>query len=146
MSRFADPAATRELDLGPCQCPGTPHDRDNVTYRYEFGDGELESIGSAGVDPDGGPYDYGKANDRMLALAVVSWNLVTGQTLPDGRPVPVAINSRTMSLLDHETRDAISIAVDRAKREAEIPKPPTAPSQDSSQESGSPTPIAPKGA
>lgn len=73
MSRFADPEATGRLDLGACQCPGTPHSEgDWIELRTEIGAAELVRL------QDGDSID-------VLASLGVSWNLLDA----DGAKAPL---------------------------------------------------------
>ena len=75
MSRFADPRATRTVDLGPCECPGTPHERDEALIRSELSGSEIARIVSASQT------DESEAS-AAFAPYVLSWNLLD----PDGQP------------------------------------------------------------
>lgn len=97
MSRFADPHATKEVDLGACQCPGTPHLHDVAMVRTELG-----AAGRGRIAAAYGSSEVGKGDASQLALqalreCLVSWNLIG----PDGRPAP--INVETIDDLDGET-------------------------------------------
>ena len=72
MSRFADPKATDRLSLGPCQCPGTPHDEDWIELRTEVGAADLKRLAE------------GDSLDTLSTLAV-SWNLLED----DGTKAPL---------------------------------------------------------
>jgi hypothetical protein len=63
VSRFADPAATARLDLGECQCPGTPHESDWVDLRAELGAQDVLRMAT------------GNSLD-VLELLIVRWNLL----------------------------------------------------------------------
>jgi hypothetical protein len=119
LSRFADLDATDEVDLGPCQCPGAPHERDSATFRTQWGDGERKSIFYAGAqirlsadgDLETAPgYDPEIANNELLARGVVSWTL----TDREGEPVP--ITRRNLSALDEPTRLALLTALQNADK------------------------------
>lgn len=77
MSRFADRRATQEVDLGPCECPGTPHDKDWAKVRSEYSGSDLAAIRSASEEDEAAAAD-------ALAPYVVEWNLLG----PDGDEWP----------------------------------------------------------
>jgi hypothetical protein len=105
---------TRTVDLGPCHCPGTPHERDEalimtpaamkfgiqrrVQSAYEM---EVNSA-RAGLDSYGG-----LADATLMALCVVSWTCADdkGQPLPIGIHAPSALAS--IDALDPETGMAL---------------------------------------
>jgi hypothetical protein len=101
---------TRTVDLGPCHCPGTPHEHDEAVVltpaAIKFGiqrrvrsAWELEvQAAQAGRDSYGG-----LADATLMALAVVSWTCqdAKGQTLPIGIYAPGALAS--LDSLDPET-------------------------------------------
>lgn len=72
MSRFANPTATKRFVLGPCDCPGTPHDEDWMDLRSELGAQDLVTL--QGAVP----------TDRMKVF-VVAWNLLGD----DGELAPI---------------------------------------------------------
>lgn len=118
MSRFADPSATDVLVLpGGCQCPGSPHDADEWTYRTELGDSEQKRAALAGFDLATSKVDWIAAQDALIGVAGVSWNLVD----EDGEPVPFTLNA--IRLLDMATRDAMAEAVDAAVTASQQPLP-----------------------
>lgn len=107
VSRFADPNRTDVLVLGECQCPGTPHEQDEVVYRLELGAGEEERAGTYGWSSTGWAYfDSAAARAKLVEIGVVRWNLLG----PDGEPMPVTARSAT--LLDEATLDLITKKLD----------------------------------
>lgn len=158
MSRFADPTATDVLPLPVvtgvdgkgqpilgvgCSCPpgkdGTaPHAQDVWVYRTELGDSIEKRAGAFGWAQTGGAYyDWVAAQDKLLELASVSWNLTDEQ----GEPVP--INTHTIARLDEHTREAMARVVDEAQskyRAASLPNPSAEPSSPSTLGSTSRTP------
>lgn len=100
----ANPRATKELLLGTCTCPGTPHVAGDVaTVRIEAGWAELKSAWSAGaiVREDGsGYYDEALGDVNAIVRFTTSWNLVR---LGDkGKPEPRQITPREVSLLGEQ--------------------------------------------
>lgn len=88
MSRFVDRTRTRRVDLGPCECPGTPHESDYALVRAELSGQEIADYTTA-------------SNDEVAdvsARLVPEWNLidrsgavpVTGQALVDLMPTTLA--------------------------------------------------------
>lgn len=71
MSRFANPAATERFVLGPCECPGTPHDEDWMALRSELGADDMVKL------EQDEPYE-------RMKLLVRGWNLLgdDGQVAP----------------------------------------------------------------
>lgn len=135
MSRFANPNATIEVDVGPCQCPNTPHDRDRITARTELGYGAQTAIGDAIVRSDG-VMVWGEGKLKLLELAVVSWNLLDHE----GKDVPVSVAA--IRLLDEATVDTVATAIDDAVEKAKLPNGSGAPSVGSSPGSASSAPTA----
>ena len=133
MSRFADPRRTDTLALpGGCQCPGTPHERDEWVYRTELGGSEYaRAVASA---KRGDEIDETAFQEVLLEVASVSWNL-TG----DDGPVPLTLDA--IRLLDVTTRAAIIEALDNALSTTVAPSPnvSAAPSRNGSRASGSRT-------
>ena len=141
MSRFADPSATDVLELpGGCQCPGSPHDADEWTYRTELGDSEQKRAALAGFELGSEKVDWIAAQDALIVVAGVRWNLVD----EDGEPVPFTLNA--VRLLDMATRDAMAEAVDKAVSATQKPLPNASAARlpSSSQASGGRTPKARK--
>jgi hypothetical protein len=64
MSRFTDPNATKRFDLGPCECPGTPHgEGDWMLLRCDLsGQDLLDMEGTQGAG--------------RLRILVKEWNLI----------------------------------------------------------------------
>ena len=135
MSRFADPHATRLVDLGPCECPGAPHKRDEANIRAELSASEvarlIEVINNA--DKDGA--------SEQIAAAIVGWNLLG----PDGEPWPPSAES--VDALKHATTAVLAGALaDVVTESLKVPNASGAPSQVSSRRSASrrrPTTLAP---
>ena len=75
MSRFADPLASRLVPLGACQCPGTPHEQDEATIRYEIGGSALARIGRAEIE-GAVRMDPMAAYRQTVFETVESWNLL----------------------------------------------------------------------
>jgi len=109
ISRFANPRVTKPVDLGPCQCPGKPHERDSAVVRGEIGDGEARSAAGHGGYRDGtGVFDGAASDDESIARFTLSWTLVEA----DLKPVP--ITTEVAALLDAGTRDALLGAIGEA--------------------------------
>ena len=138
LSRFADPRRTTPVDLGPCRCPGSPHERDSATVRAEIGEGELRSALAAGLAATGGAWYDGAAGDsESLARFTTSW------TLLDEKGEPVPLSRAQADLLDEPTRDALLAAIAdgvTVRQAVALPLGSGAPSADSSPASASPIP------
>lgn len=141
---FAEPDVTDEVDLGPCRCPGTPHDHDSATYRTQWGDAERKSIFYTGaairLQADGtvvtdGTFDPEATNTELMARGVVSWTLLDDK----GKPVP--ITRRMLTLLSEKPRLALLTALQEADelfKGEPLPKASGARSPGSSPASASP--------
>lgn len=129
MSRFADPDAIARLDLGACQCPGTPHESDWLSYRTQLGYADIGRI--AAVAATG---DVMAAKRETLIVAVTSWNLLG----PDGE-VP-SIDTDSVGALDFGTAEAAYDAINEAIAERmTVPNPSGARSRATSRASASRT-------
>ena len=136
MSRFADPSRTETIDLGACQCPGTPHQRDEAVLRYQLGAAALARIGYAEV-VKGQRGDPLLAWRQLVAETLVSWNLLADG--PSG-PIPAPVTPAAIAELDDATITVIAEAADRLIEErGRLPNTSGAPSPASSQGSASPT-------
>lgn len=136
MSRFADPIKVEVISLGACQCPGTPHEQDEATVRWDLGASALARIGRAELDRV-------RTRDPMIAWrqlvieAVASWNLL----LPgeDGAGVPAPIIPAVVAELDDGTLRALATAIDNLiESRGKLPNASGAPSVASSPGSASP--------
>lgn len=141
MSRFADPTATAPVDLGACQCPGTPHEADTVVVRWQLSGSALARVGTSETMGrlTGDPF----AGYRQLAAeGIVSWSLLHEITEDDATVVvPVPITDRYIEALDKDTLTTIAEAIDElAGSKGKLPNASGAPSVASPQESASPTP------
>jgi len=127
MSRFADPAAVREVDLGACECPGTPHSRDWAKVRAEYSGVDLGAIRSASEEDEA-------AAATALAPYVVEWNLLG----PDGEER--APDGESLRDLKQETLSAIINVISECITEsARVPNRSSGPSAASSRATASPT-------
>jgi hypothetical protein len=146
LSRFADPDASEEVDLGPCRCPGAPHGRDSATIRAEIGDGELRSAYAPAkrFHEDGRSYiDEAAGDDSVAARFTVSWTLFMHGLDEKRKPalVPVPITARSMSLLDEASRTSLMLPINAAvngQNQAALPNASGARSPVSSPASASP--------
>lgn len=116
-SRFANPNRTDVLSLGPCQCPGAPHETgDFVIYRLELGSGEESRAGAYGWSVTNAAYfDWEAARSKLIEIGVVRWNLLG----PDGQEM--AVTADNAALLDAETRDLIAAKLDEVTSPAPLP-------------------------
>lgn len=129
MSRFADVRATATVDLGPCECPGAPHESDTAEVRAEFSSSETARIAAASTTDEA-------AIAAVLAEFVPSWNLLG----PNGEPWPPSADS--LLALKAPTLSAIAEAISAGVlRSSELPNASGAPSAASSPGSASPTPM-----
>lgn len=138
MSRFADPTATASIDLGACQCPGTPHEADEAVVRWQISGSALARIGRAQLDSAvrGDPL---AAYRQTVLETVVSWNLLTEK----GDPAPIV--ESTVGELDVDTLRTIAEQADALiTGKGELPNASGAPSPASPRGSASPTRTPPR--
>jgi len=117
--------ATATVVLGECRCPGRPHDEDTAEVYVEL---PWETLVDVGLLSGAAAYR------RLIAGALVAWNLVDAQ----GEPVPLTEVSR----LRYDRLDPIADAVNAAYQRAQAPLPNAsgAPSRRSRRESASANP------
>jgi len=124
MSRFADPNATKRLELGPCECPNTPHaEGDWIDLRSELSGIDLASMESASPP------------ERMKRL-IVRWNLIG-----DGG-VTAPIDDDYLGRLYLDLFDRINTWLNENAKVASLPNGSAGPSRASSRGNGSRTPKA----
>lgn len=117
MSRFVDRKAIKSVDLGECQCPGNPHERDwaHVTLHQSYADWlALVDAGNRSLE------EYTRV--RFLRR-IKDWNLANEQ----GKKV--AITSATIAELDTDTSKAIQDAlndIDGGTEDDDAPQLPNA--------------------
>jgi hypothetical protein len=121
MSRFTDPNAAERFDLGPCECPGTPHaEGDWMLLRTDLSGQDLLEI----EDADGA---------GRLAILVKGWNLIGD----DGQVAPLTPAYFARLYLD--LFPAINRWLSEHAKTSTLPKASAGESPASLQESGSPT-------
>lgn len=143
--RYADPQASRELPLGACQCPGTPHSADTAMVRTDVGFAELKSAYGAGQmyrEDGSGYYDEAMGDATAIVRFTRSWTLV--QLDRKGKPEARPINLREVMLLDEATFSALKAHVDAlAEARGKLPNGSGGQSVDSSRETASRSPRKP---
>lgn len=128
MSRFVNTTVTRTVDLGPCECPGTPHERDEAEVRAELSNQEIVDFANSAD---------GAETAARVAEFTVSWNLLG----LDGKPWPpteesiLALFTPTIQKLIQ----ALSLAVNESATRGTSPNASSAPSGNGSRASGSST-------
>lgn len=142
MSRFGDAAATSVIDLGVCQCPGTPHERDEAVVRWDLGASAMARIGRAELE-GAVRLDPLAAYRQTVAEVVVSWNLLW-LAPPDEhgerRTLPAPLTPVAIDELDVDTLKAIAETADRLiEHHGTLPNRSGAPSRASSRGSASRT-------
>lgn len=122
MTRFADPSATRTVDLGTCECPGTPHPNDFIEIRSSLAPGECNAVfGITRLEP--------RKQAAVLVDFLVRWNLNGA----DGEPMPLDADS--LFLLDAPSQQALGEALGEvAVESATLPN-----------RFGAPSPASPRG-
>lgn len=137
MSRFVDPVAdAHEVDLGVCECPGTPHDHDWARVRG-LSYAELGAVGRVGWEIGGDHYDFNAGRLKILEFGVVSWNF------QDSAGVVAGVDTAALARLRKETVDALAAAI-QDQSDYAVPNDSAALSQNGSQESGSQIPATRK--
>ncbi len=124
MGRFLQ-LATRPVSLGPCQCPGSPHEEDTAEVYTVLGWDDLVDVGMAESE--------GAGRRILTTRAIASWNLVE---LDDGEQKPVPVSEATVRLLGAETLETIAEAVNEAYARGRDPVPNA---------SGAPSPASSRG-
>lgn len=143
MSRYADPLAVREVSLGACQCPGTPHETDTATIRWQISGSAMARIGRAELERAVN-LDPFAAYRQTIWETLVSWNLLwldpSWQGSGERKTLPIPINPSTIAELDEQTLKSLAEAADELiSTKGTLPNESGAPSADSSPESASPT-------
>lgn len=137
MARFADLRKdnTRVVDLGPCECPDTPHERDSVEVYAELGYEALGKIQLAGLLADG-RFSFYEAKIELLRLGIARWDLRGA----DGKVMQ--LNRGSIGLMRERDIEAIAKVLDEIVTAGEEPVPnaSSAPSATGSAESASSTP------
>lgn len=144
MSRYADPLAVREVSLGACQCPGTPHETDTATIRWQISGSAMARIGRAELERSVN-LDPFAAYRQTVWETLVSWNLLwldpSYQGKGERKAVPIPINPSTIGELDDGTLRVLAETADQLiSSEGSLPNDSGAPSAESSPESASPIP------
>lgn len=135
MSRFrslpGDELPIRRLTLGPCECPGTPHETDWVDVAEVITWDALVDVGLAASE--------GAARLALVTRAIRAWNLVD----EDGETIEVV--EEAVRLLDPATLTPIAEVVNEAYERASAPLPNgrSAPSARSQPESAPSSPTTP---
>lgn len=122
MSRFADVKATERVELGPCQCPGTPHGVDYLDVRTQLGAEDAVALAKLyGTDDSIG----------ALEILVSGWNLLD----IDGSEAPVT--RENLGRLFTDTFDVLEGWIEKHVRLTSLPNASAARSRSSSRASGS---------
>jgi hypothetical protein len=112
VSRFLR-VGTRTVDLGPCECPGTPHQRDTAEVYTALCWDDLVDVGLAPTE--------GAARRLLVTRAIASWTLLDAED--GGEPRPVPITEETVRRLSPATVTKIAEAVGEAYAAAIAPPP-----------------------
>lgn len=139
MSRFARRRGARKVDLGPCRCPGTPHQRDEAWVTDQLGAGDLVAAaetGAAAASARGG-FNTLARDLKYVELGTVRWNLLR-ETLDEAGEVngaePAPVTWDQVCELDRSTLDPLLEALEPAISAAQgtVPNGSGAPSPTSS--------------
>jgi hypothetical protein len=126
VSRFANVAATRTVQLGPCECPGTPHDGDWFSLRTDLSGPEVAALLRLDTLSE-------SEQSEAVVPFVTEWNLRDD----DGDAV---ITPEALFALKGPTLKAIGEALGEVLREnLQLPNRSSAPSRASSRGSASRT-------
>jgi len=145
--RYADARATKEISLGPCSCPGTPHvNGDAAVVRTEAGWAEMKSAWGAGqrFHDDGSPfYDEALGDASAIARFTRSWTLV--DEIEKGRREIRPITVANVLALDEPTFAALKAHFDSlVEAKGRLPNGSGAPSVASPRGSASPRRTTPR--
>jgi len=141
VGRRADPTRTTVVPLGPCRCPGSPHDQDSAVVRAELGEGEMRSASTRGGYSAGPMFDGARSDAEWIATFTLSW------TLLDNAGEPIPITAAEAMLLDEEVYVGIMDELSQKSASATrrpLPNASGAPSRDSSRGSASRHRAAPR--
>ena len=112
MSRFVDRQNARFVDLGPCECPKTPHDKDWMKVRPKLTYGEFLELGEKARE------GARQGEFYLFATKIIEWSWV------DEKGEPVPIDFETFDNLDPMTAvKLLSLLDDKSKKKAADPKP-----------------------
>lgn len=128
MSRFADPRATRTVQLGPCECPGTPHaEGDWAKVRSQLSGSDIAIISGASTTDEA-------AAAAVIADYVPEWNLLddAGNAWAPSAESLVALMPASLSAIVAGVRESIA-------ESSRLPNVSGAPSRASSRGSASHT-------
>lgn len=108
------PISTRRIDLGPCGCPGAPHESDWIDVYEVIAWDDLVDVAEAGTE--------GAARRRFHARAIHRWSFIDAE----GRPVPVSED--TVRLLSPAALDALAGPLAEVLERSRLPNGRGAPS------------------
>lgn len=105
MPRFIDRNRTERREIGPCECPGKPHETDyiNVRVRLSYPD-QLHLADSYAQGAVEGMWS-------LFNLRVASWNFL------DERGKPVPLSRANWQNLDESTAKAIQDEIEKVREE-----------------------------
>lgn len=105
MSRFVDDSATTRVELGPCECPGSPHgEGDYARVRSQLSAHEIARWSMSS----------GEELGAETAALVAEWNLLgpKGEAMPVTAEAILALMTPTLSAIvehiSHAIRDSAS--------------------------------------
>ena len=111
MSRFVDRDATETVEIGPCQCPSTPHGTDTVRIRKRLSYADQLHLADA-------------SNQSMTEALWTLFNLrVAGWNLTDERGRPVPLSRANWQNLDEDTAKAVQEAINSLGKDDEADLP-----------------------
>lgn len=95
MSHLVDRNKVKVVELGPCECPGKPHDTDSVRIRETLSYADMLHLA------DSSAQGTTEALWALFNMRVASWNLVDekGKSLPLSRAVWQNLSQQTASTI-----------------------------------------------
>lgn len=134
MSRFVDRTATKAVDLGPCECPGAPHPKDEATVRSDLAYPEVVALGVASTALEVAETWLSKDEPFDGYPVLAGWNLLGN----DGTIMPLSVD--TFRLLKPATLHPLVAAVNESIEASEaVPNRSGAHSRNGSRVSASPS-------
>jgi hypothetical protein len=95
VSRFVDPEARRTVPLGPCDCPGTPHEQDEAYIRDRLSGQEIAQYAQSSNETAA----------EVTAEFVLGWNLL------GNKGEAVAVTAASLLLLDAQSLSTLVNAI-----------------------------------
>ncbi len=100
MGRFADTGARTRVELGACDCPGTPHSSDWVDVRSQLSWSEITAFAATGGADE--------IAERVAGL-IVEWNILNedGEDWPPSAGAVLALKAETLNPIVEEVNRSV---------------------------------------